>query len=180
MLSTSYMLELHALLLKPKTDKQLFQTIVNAPFTTRSKGRPVGLTIVVLLLVNKATDSIDRIALADTESARGAVEFSVKPFHEIKIPLDDKKNAIVKAIKTNTHQIVTDWQYLFTPVLSAEESRFNQAGAGIATSVIYPLSDARDGGALIFSYVLQSDDIAKQYHHFMEHYARAASKRLHT
>ncbi len=180
LLSTTYMHELHALLSKTKSDEQLFKTIVDAPFTTHSKGRPIGLTIVVLLLVNKNNNSIDRIALADTESARGAIEFSVKPFHEIAIPLNNKENAVAQAIKTEKHQVVTDWQYLFTPALSIEEARFNQAGAGIATSVVYPLINARDGGALIFSYVLKSDDIAKQYHHFMDHYSKAVAKQLRT
>jgi hypothetical protein len=178
LLSTAYMLELRTILAHAKGDQKLFKAIVDAPFNTHAKGRPLGLSIVVLLLVNKSKKSVQRIALADTESAKGAIEFSVKPFHQIEIPLSDKRNAIVKAIKSNEPQVVADWQYLFTPALSAEEARFNQAGAGIATSVVYPLDGARDGGALIFSYVINADDISKQYHHFMKHYAQIVSRRL--
>lgn len=178
LLSSAYMLELRTEISHAKNDESLFSTIVNAPFNTKTKGRPVGLTIVVLLLVNKTKKTVQRIALSNTESAKGAVEFSVKPFHDIEIPLADKQNAIVKAIKTKEFQVVTDWKYLFVPALTSEEARFNQAGAGIATSVIYPLPKARDGAALIFSYVQDADNITKQYHNFMQHYAQIVSKKL--
>lgn len=178
LLSAAYMLEMHASLAQAKSDRSLFSAIVNSPFKSKSKGFPLGLGVVVLLLVNKKEGTIDRIALADTEHAHGAVEYSVKPFHEIRIPTSHKKNIIAKAIKSGEHQETTDWQYLFTPVLTPEEARFNQAGAGIATSVVYPLPDARDGGALIFSYFLPQSDITKQHHAFMRRYAELCAKQL--
>lgn len=180
LLSTAYMHELRTSLSHVKSDSELFNRIVNAPFSAKNKGRPLGLSIVVLLLVNKSKGVVQRVALADTESAKGAMEFSVKKFHEIEIPLSDKRNAIIMAIKEDDYQTVADWQYLFTPALTAEEARFNQAGAGIATSVVYPLTGARDSGALIFSYVIGADDISKQYHRFMESYTQLVAKRLTT
>jgi hypothetical protein len=177
-MSNSYMLEMQARLAGAKTDKGLFEAIVNSPFNAKAKGIPLGLGVVVLLLVNKQTDTIDRIALSDTEPARGAVEYSVKPFHEIKIPLKHTKNIVAAAINSGSHQIASDWRYLFTPALSAQEARFNQAGAGIATSIVYPLPDARDGGALIFSYFIPEDQITSEHHHFMADYAKLAAKCL--
>lgn len=170
--------ELKTMLSQAIDDQHLFNTIVNAPFNTKSKAHPLGLSIVVLLLVNKNNNSVQRIALADTDSAKGAMEYSVKPFNEIEIPLTDKNNAIVNAIATDKPQRVTDWYFLFTPELTAEEARFNQAGAGIATSIVYPLENTRDGGALIFSYVLGEENITSEYHAFMRHYTNVVSKHL--
>jgi len=171
------MYELHGLLKHAKTDQELYDAVVNSPFKAKIKGFPLGLGIIVLLLVNKKEGTIDRIALADTEQAQGAVEYSVKPFHEIKIPLRDRKNIISKAINTDTPQQTTDWQYLFTPALSSEEARFNQAGAGIATSIVHPLH-CRNGGAIIFSYFISPDDITHEHERFMQKYAELASKHL--
>lgn len=171
------MLELHGLLKLAKTDESLYDAIVNSPFKAKVKGFPLGLGIIVLLLVNKKEGTIDRIALADTEQAQGAVEYSVKPFHDIKIPLRDRKNIISKTIIKDEPQQTTDWQYLFTPALSSEEARFNQAGAGIATSIVYPLH-GRDGGAIIFSYFISPDDITQEHRQFMQKYSNLASKYL--
>jgi hypothetical protein len=178
LLSAAYMLELRNAISHAKSDDQLFKAIVNAPFNTVTKGLPLGLSIIVLLLVDDDKKSVKRIALADTESAKGAVEYSVKKFHEITIPLNNPTNSIVKAIRSNEHQVITDWQYLFTPDLTPEEARFNQAGAGIATSIVYPLEDTRNGGAIIFSYVLNSNHISDQYHDFMQKYIHLVSKKL--
>lgn len=170
-MSNTYMLEMQARLARAKTDKILFETVVNSPFRAETKGIPLGLGMVVLLLVNKKTDTIDRIALSDTEPARGEVEYSVRPFHEIKIPLKHTRNVVATAINSGNHQSTSDWRYLFTPALSAQEARLSQAGAGIATSIVYPLLDARDGGALIFSYFIPEDQLTAGHHSFMAGYA---------
>ncbi len=157
-----------------KNDKQLFKAIVNSPFEGKHNVMPLGLGIVVLLLVNKQEDMLERIALSETEPAKGAVNFSVKPFEEIKIPLNHPENILIKAIQTNKPQKTDDWQYLFTPELTPEEARFNQAGAGIGSSVVYPLN-ARERGALIFSYYLPLSDITARHHRFMKKYAKFIS-----
>ena len=177
-MSKSYLLEMQARLAGAKTDKNLFKAIVNSPFIADAKGIPIGLGVVVLLLVDKKTDTIDRIALSDTELARGEAEYSVKPFDEIKIPLKHTKNIIAAAIKSGKHQLTSDWRFLYTPALSAQEARLSQAGAGIATSIVYPLPDARDGGALIFSYFIPEDQITAQHHRFMSNYANLAEQCL--
>jgi hypothetical protein len=178
LLSTGYLHELKKLLSGANTKDELYSTIVNAPFSTHLKGQPLGLSIVVFLLVNKKRKTIQRIALSDTEAAKGALEYSVKKFHEIEIPLNDKNNTIVQVVKNSNPETVTDWEFLFTPALTAEEARFNQAGAGIATSVVYPLNNVSDGGAIIFSYVLPSANITKQYHNFMHKYVELVGKAL--
>jgi len=159
-------------------DRDLFETIVNAPFTDRRRSTLLGLGIVVLLLVNKSTRTIDRVALSDTDLAKGAVRMSVKPFHDIKIPLNYKGNFIAEAIRSERYQQTSDWQYLFAPALSPEEAHLNQAGAGIACSYIYPLIDARSGGALIFSYYLPLEKIEPEHHDFMRKYAQLVTRAL--
>jgi hypothetical protein len=169
--------DLAALLNVPKTDHKLFEAIVNTPFQDKTTAPMLALGIVVLLLVNKKSKLIHRIALSDTEPAKGAVDISEKEFHKIKIPLEHTKNAIAKAIQSGKEQLVTDWLYLFTPAMDAKASRFNQAGAGIGCSVVYPLT-ARDGGALIFSYYQTPDKITKRHHKYMSAYRDLVNEAL--
>lgn len=161
-----------------KIKSALYQTIVDAPFRNRAMTAQMGLGIIVLLLVDKDAGTIDRIALARTDLAQGTLDMSAKPFREIKIPIQNRDNYIAIAIRRRHHMITSDWQYLFTPALTPEESRLNQAGGGIACSVIYPLADLPDGGALIFSYYEPPSRIGKEHHDFMAKYCRLAEKEL--
>lgn len=174
----SYYTNYKDLLAGAKSDKQLFSRIVNLPFADKKTSAMLGLGVVVLLLVNRKTDTIDRIALSSTEQAAGAVTYSVKPFKDIKIPLNNRENYLGVAIRTRRPMTTADWHHMFTPVLTAQEARFNQAGAGIACSVIYPLVGARDGGALIFSFYEPVDRITSDHHTFMERYASLVSRSL--
>lgn len=160
-----------------KSDHELFETIVNAPFHDPTHTTLLGLGIVVLLLVNPRTQTIDRIALSKTGPARGAVRMSAKPFKDIRIPLDHEGNVINRVIKTGQYEYTSDWQYLFAPELSPQEARFNQAGAGIECSFVYPLG-ARDGGALIYSYYEPSEKIQQSQKSFMTAYSRAVTDAL--
>ena len=131
----------------------------------------------MLLLVNKKTGTIDRIALSQTELAKGTTDVSVKRFEDIKIPVGYDANIIAKAIKTGEPQDTGDWQYLFTPALSPDEARLNQASGGIGYSAVYPIH-ARDGGALIFSYYQYPQDITSSHHEFMKMYSQLATEAL--
>lgn len=173
-----YFEQLKKILDGAKNDPQLFRAIVNAPFHDRRRSTLMGLGIVVLLLVDREKKVIRRVALSDTEPAQGAVDYSVKPFKDIVIPLGFTRNFIAAAIKSGQYQQTSDWQYLFAPDLSADEARLNQAGAGIGCSFVYPLKDARDGGALIFSYYLMLDKIQHQHRDFMYRYAKLVSAAL--
>lgn len=171
--------KLQTVLAGAKTDKQLFQAIVNAPFEFRLPCAVLSLGIIVLLLVNPRTGMVDRVALSNTEPAKGAVNISAKPFEAIKIPLDHEPNIIVKAIKTGRPQETTDWRYLFEPDLTPKQARFNQAGAGIGCSCVHPLTGARDGGgALIFSYYDSLENLGPEHQNFMQRYSALVSDRL--
>ena len=146
----------------------LYAKIVNAPFTFKIETTHLALGIIVLLLADKADGLIHRIALSQTEMAAGTVDVSVKRFEDIKIPLNYEQNIIAAAIRTQKPQITADWAYLFAPDLSADEARLNQAGGGIASSIVYPLPEVGDGGALIFSYYQYLDRIGQTQNSFME------------
>lgn len=173
-----YLEELKKLLRQPKNRRELYQTVVDAPFHNRAMTGRLGLGICVLLLVDKSAGTIDRIALARTELAQGAVDMSAKPFKDIKIPVDDHTNYIAIAIRRKNYMITSDWQYLFVPALTPQQARFNQSGAGIACSVVYPLIDVDDGGAMIFSYYEPVDRISTGHHQFMRDYVRLVSQAL--
>lgn len=159
----------------------LFKTIVNTPFDDRLQATELGLGIVVLLLVNSKDHTLDRVALSDTERAQEAQKISAKPFHEIRIPLDYKENLLIDVVDELKPQFTDDWAGMFVPELSPEEARFNQAGASIACSAIYPLipfgtEDAI--GAMIFSYFEPLEKLGEKHRAFMRAYADTVSSKL--
>lgn len=154
-----------------KNDDELFHHIVDAPFEQIVEAAHMFLGIIVLRLVNKQTRTIDHMALSNTELAKDAKNVTVVPFKEIKIPLKTRGNVIALAAKTGEPQDTADWRFLFHPVLDAEQSRINQASAGIAYSAVYPFQ-ARDGGALIFSYYQYEEGVGDAQHEFMARYSQ--------
>lgn len=153
------------------------EAVVNAPFEDRLGMAKLGLGITVLLLRDKKNNAINRVALSDTEQARGAVKASAKPFKSIVVPADHRENFVARCIRTGKPLQTDDWQYLFIPGLSAEEARFNQAGAGIACSFVYPIK-AYEGGAMIFSYFTGLEDKTEAHRQFMKEYAKLAAEAL--
>jgi len=158
---------------KNKTD--LYKIIVNEPFKNPVHTTELGLGIIVLLLINKQTKTIDRIALSKTDLAAGAIKMSELPFNAIRIPIDHKQNAIVRAINTKKQTGVSDWQYLFIPALDPQAARLNQAGAGVEYSVVSPFYGRRSG-ALIFSYFLPRQKITNKQRKFMQTYTELVSE----
>lgn len=175
--TSDYYEQLQTLLAVSATSSEQFETIVNAPFHDPVQATHLDLGIVVLLLVNPETRTIDRIALSDTDQAKGAVKMSEKPFESIKIPLDDTRNLIAKAIAQQEPQRTTDWKDLFIPALAPQAARFNQAGAGIECSFVYPLPIPQ-GGALIFSYYQPPANIGAGHAAFMKHYCSLVAQCL--
>ena len=173
-----YFNKIKKLLHSAKNDTELYRAIVNAPFHNKLRAVQLDLGIVVLLLVNEQTKMIDRIALSDTELAAGAISVSAKPFHSIKIPLSSKTNIIADAIRSNDFRQTGDWKYLFTPALTAEEARFNQAGAAIGCSVVSPLIDTSKKGALIFSFFQHPENISVAHYNFIAQYSSAVAQAL--
>jgi len=160
------------------TQNELFQAVVNAPFRYPVEMTRLSLGIIVLLLADKSEGQIHRIALSSTELAAGTTDVSVKRFEDIKIPLNHPENIIADAIQSGEAQRTTDWQYLFTPALTPDEARLNQAGGAIACSVVHPLRDVGDGAALIFSYYQYPENIGEPQDAFMKQYSAIVADRL--
>lgn len=158
-------------------DERLFNVIVNAPFINRLDAASIFLGVVVLLQVNKKDQTIDRIAICNTEIADRTKDRSVKRFEDIRIPLGHPENAIAQVIETGKPQDVLDWKYLFVPEMNARDSRYNQADGGIAFSSVHPLT-ARDGGAMIFSYFQPRELMDEHYQEFMKRYVALVDARL--
>lgn len=156
---------------------KLYRHIVNAPFSDKLLVTSIDLGIAVLLLADLKNNTLDRVALSDTELAQGAVKVSAKPFHDIKIPLNTERNIIVQSIKTGEYRITEDWQYLFTPALTSEEARLNQAGASIECSLVWPL-DIKNGGAMIFSFYQPQAYITEEHLSFARRYTEIVSEKL--
>ena len=160
------------------SDAELFSAVVNAPFTTHKVETTfMFLGIIVLLLVDKKQGTINRIALSNTELAERTTEVSAVPFNQIKIGLKEPENIIATAIRSGEMHDTTDWKFLFTPALKADEARINQANAGIAYSAVHPLT-ARDGGALIFSYYQYKQELGTEQQEFMTAYTAIVNERL--
>jgi hypothetical protein len=157
---------------------ELYEAIVNVPFFRKLETTRLGIGIIVLLLKNSKTGTLDRVALSKTDRAQSAVEISVKKFQDIKIPLSADNNAIIQAITKDEFKIVSDWKYLFLPALTSQEARLNQAGAAIDCSVVYPLSGLHSGGAMIFSYFEPLSKLTNYHHRFMNAYSKACATAL--
>lgn len=173
-----YLASLKDILDGAKNRDDLYKKIVNAPFSDKRRVALLGLGICVLLLADKKTMTINRIALADTEMAQGTLNMSVKRFGDIKIPLDYHGNFIAEAIRSGRYQCTSDWQYLFAPALTPEEARLNQAGGSISCSFIYPLVGIPNGGAMIFSYFIPIDKVSVEHRDFMFHFAKMVAQAL--
>ena len=170
--------QLRDLLAAPQDRTELYQTIVNAPLINyKVETAFMFLGIMVLLVVNKAEGTIDRIALSDTALAEATKEVSAKRFEDIKVPIDYQKNIIAAAIASGEPQDTTDWRFLFEPALTKEQARLNQANAGIAYSAVYPLK-VGDGAAMIFSYYQYPENIGDAQKKFMDRYTGLVTERL--
>lgn len=154
----------------------MMKKIVNLPFSDKLLVTTIDLGIIVLLQVDNQTNVIERIALSETDLARGAVSVSAKPFNKILIPLDDPNNVISKSINERRPYIVEDWYFLFTPALTAEEARRNQSAASIECSIVYPLRN--NTAAMIFSFYQPSNYVGELHKSFVRAYSRLVSDSL--
>jgi hypothetical protein len=172
----SYYDELESILQSIKSRQKFYQMIVDAPFENKLNSTLLGLGFLAFLLVNKEKGTLDRITISDTYSARGAIDMTATAFNDMKVPLNHKGNIVLTAIKTGRYQQTNDWHYLTDPAVTAEDSRFNQAAAGISSSFVYPTNSTKPAGAIIFQYYLPMPEIEKMHHDFMFRYIKLVSK----
>lgn len=138
----------------------------------------LGLGFLSFVLVNRRTRTIDRIAISQTDMAKGALDITVRPFRDLKVPIGYKGNAVAEAIRSGRYQQTNDWDYLLKPSLKPEEARLNQAAAGIASSYVYPLTNSREAGAVIYQYFITLDKVENVHREFMFRYTKLVSQVL--
>lgn len=160
-----------ALIATADSDAVRNKLIVDAPFKYKVATTFLFLGIIVLLFVDEDGKYVNRVALSNTELAKNTTEVSYVPFKEIKIPVDHPENIISVAIRTGKPQDTTDWKYLFEPALTPDQARLNQASGGIAYSAVYPLTNVKQGAAMIFSYFQYQQHIGSPQHDFMDKYS---------
>lgn len=174
----SYYEELQVILNDVNNDEKFYQNIVDAPFHNKFYSTLLGLGFLAYLKENEQSGTLDRISISDTYSAQGAIKMTDKAFHDMKVPLSHKTNIVITAIETGRFQQTSDWHLLTDPAVTAEDSRFNQAAAGISSSVVYPLPSTTPKGAIIFQYYLNMPEVVEMHHNFMLRYCNMVSSAI--
>src|SRR4051812_5244626 len=100
----AYLSELNSALERASSKVELFEAIVNSPFANRQVSTSLGLGFLSFVLVNKKTRTINRISISNTDTAQGAIDITIKPFHELIIPLNYKGNCVAEAIRSGRYQ----------------------------------------------------------------------------
>lgn len=121
-----------------------------------------GYRIIVLTLLNKKKNILERVALSQTKEAEKALKASAIPFHQIGIPLRANENLLIKTLKEKKMYVTHRWPDIFKPILTAEQALTNQNAAGIKTSMLVPVFVREEAiGVLIFSMVKSEKEVSK-------------------
>jgi hypothetical protein len=166
--------QIEAYIKSAKSMAEYYQRAVDGLFLDRVLATSIDLGIIVYLQVDPVLETINRVALSDTDHAKSATKISAVPFHDIKIPLSSPDNSIAKCIRSNQYQLIDDWCYLFTPSLTAEQARLNQKAASIESSLVLPLKATK--GALIFSFYQPVKKVTKLHISVAKQYAELIDK----
>lgn len=165
-------------LAQAKDYEELKRVIVEAPFEQPLAVASLFLCFVVLMTANEKTGVIDRVAITDTELARNTFEVTAVAFEDIKIPLHHPDNILAQTLDDGKPRDTTDWYYTFTPAMTGDQARINQASAGAAYTAVYRLDIPHGGGILSFSYYQYASSIGEQQRKFMSGYAKIVSKAM--
>ncbi len=112
----------------------------------------IGYRISVLTLVDRKEGIVRRISFSPTPEALEILKRAKVRFQEIKIPLKEEKNLLVKSIKKQKIYVTHDLSDVFYPEKTREIWRNLQKEVGIKTSLVFPLIIHGESiGAMIFS-----------------------------
>lgn len=93
----------------------------------------------VLALIDKDKGVIRRVAASRTKEAEEAIKALQVPFNQIEIPISDPNNLMARAVREHKSFTTENAHYVFTPVLSEEESQKIQHIMQTKTTLIYPI-----------------------------------------
>lgn len=129
----------------------------------------LGYEIVVLCLVDKRSNTLNRVSISKTTKAKEALYKSPIPFKEIKIPLTYNDNKLIKAYSLGKKYIVYKWDEILSPAFSASEALQIQDTLGIKASLVYPvISQNEPLGTLIFSMSKSPKKVSAQENELIE------------
>jgi len=122
----------------------------------------LGYQIIVLTLLNKKKKTVERVSISKTKAAATALEETPIPFKEIVIPLKEKENLLVKAVKNKKIYFTHDLSDVLYPEANRRVWRKIQKACNIKTSMIYPIVvRGKSIGAMIFSLSKGANKISK-------------------
>ena len=123
----------------------------------------LGYRIVVLILHDKKTNTLQRVSISQTAEAKKALTASPIPFRQITIPLEEKTNICVQAFTDKKPYATSYWPELLSPAFKKDEAIAIQNLVGIKTSLVYPLTFKNESvGVLIFSMVKHEKDVTAE------------------
>ncbi|PIS09006.1 hypothetical protein COT75_04055 [Candidatus Beckwithbacteria bacterium CG10_big_fil_rev_8_21_14_0_10_34_10] len=141
--------------------KELTHEVVNTILTELDYLK-LGYQIIVLTLVNKKKDIVERISISKTKSAATALRETPIPFKKIEIPLSANNNLLVRAVRSKKIYFTHDLSDVLYPQANREIWRQIQKACEIKTSMIYPIIAKGEAlGAMIFSLSKGADEVGK-------------------
>ncbi len=93
----------------------------------------------VLVLYEKDTKTLRRVAASNTREATEAIKALSIPFTKIAIPADDPQNLMSRAIREKKDFVTNNLYDVFVPVLSQKESAKIQQIMATLSTIIYPI-----------------------------------------
>lgn len=148
------------------------QTIANAPFEQTAEAALLFLGMISFFIVDEAERLVKLAAVSRTEQYELAVtSFNFEP-DNYELSLDeDESNDIVRAVTKGRPIDTTDWKSLAHHASDPAQSRLNQASAGIAYSVAYPVGRPCRA-VLLFCYFQYKEKLGQPQTDFMRDYSR--------
>jgi len=159
------------------SDAQLYQAIANAPFEYPAETAQLFLSFITFCLVDELRHELFLAGTSDTEGYRLSIQgYDFDPA-SYRIPLDDPKSTLIKAISSGRPQTTKDWSSLSRPEASEETVRLNQATSGITYSEVYSLS-GKVRGTLMYNFIQYQGSIGPEQREFMERYTALVTTEL--
>lgn len=123
----------------------------------------LGYRIVVLALINKEHQQLERTAISQTPEAEKALKVTPVPFQQITIPLTASENFCIKAITENKPYITHKWTDILVPPYSEEDALKVQEIVGIKTSIVLPIIyHGQPEGVIIFSMIKDEKEVSNK------------------
>lgn len=144
-------LHIDEIILKTLEFEQLTERIVNVVLEELGYLK-LGYVMIVLSLIDKRRNILERISISKTKEAAEALKLSPVTFKKIEFSLEEEENFCVKAVKNRQAYITRDLSDMLYPAIERDFVRAVQKKLKVKTSIVLPIF-ARDEavGTIIFS-----------------------------